>query len=89
LLQEVIDSPEMLTFWNQHFPHIQWEFSRSFKMMNSFFHTGVGIGYRSKPNWVEYLKTKDRELFVFTPKSSIVAEMNYEGENFLVVCTHC
>lgn len=88
LLQEVVTSPQMLNFWSSHFSHLNFEISKSFKLIGSDSHTGVGIGYKSKPQWIEYLKTQDREMFLFTPKSSIIAELDHDNKNFLIVCTH-
>lgn len=88
LLQEAIVDERMPQIWRKDFAPYQWNLAQSFHYKKDLTSTGVAIGSRMRPQSVDFIRAKTRELFWFTPKLTLFSEYDFAGQKVLMVCTH-
>ena len=88
LLQEAIVDERMPKMWRQDFAPYQWNLAQSFHYKKDLTSTGVAIGSRLRPQSVDFIRAKTRELFWFTPKLTLFSEYSFGEQKVLMVCTH-
>lgn len=88
LLQEARVDARMPKIWQEDFPSYEWHVAQSFHYKKDLSSTGVAIGSRLKPESLDFIRAKTRELFWLTPKLSLFSEYDFNGTKVLFVCTH-
>ena len=87
-LQEAILDQRMPKIWREDFPAYEWHLAQSFHYKKDFSSTGVAIGSMLKPEVVDFIRAKTRELFWLTPKLTLFNQYDFDGQKVLFVCTH-
>lgn len=88
LLQEAVVDHRMPQIWKNDFSAYQWNLAQSFHYKKDLSSTGVAIGSRVRPESVDYIRAKVRELFWLTPKLTLFSEYDFQNTKVLMVCTH-
>ena len=88
LLQEAVVDQRMPKIWHEHFSSFQWNLAKSFHYKKDLSSTGVAIGSRVRPQAIDFIRAKTRELFWLTPKLTLFMEFDFGGKRALMVCTH-
>lgn len=88
MLQEATVDHRMPKLWREDFSAYEWHMAQSFHYKKDLTSTGVAIGSRLKPDTVEFIRSKTRELFWLTPKLTLFNVYNHQGTQILFVCTH-
>lgn len=87
-LQEARFDEKMPKIWRDDFPFYEWHMAQSFHYKKDLTSTGVAIGARMKPDHIDFIRAKTRELFWLTPKISLFSEYTFGTTKVLFVCTH-
>lgn len=88
LLQEAVVDHRMPQIWKDDFSNYQWSLAQSFHYKKDLSSTGVAIGARIRPETVDFIRAKVREMFWLTPKLTLFSEYAFENTKVLMVCTH-
>lgn len=88
LLQEAIVDQRMPKIWKEDFSSYEWHLAQSFHYKKDLSSTGVAIGSKLRPESVDFIRAKTRELFWLTPKLTLFSEYDFAGTKVLFVCTH-
>lgn len=88
LLQEAIVDQRMPKIWKEDFSSYEWNLAQSFHYKKDLTSTGVAIGSKLRPESVDFIRAKTRELFWLTPKLTLFSEYDFAGKKALFVCTH-
>jgi endonuclease/exonuclease/phosphatase (EEP) superfamily protein YafD len=88
LLQEATVDQRMPKLWQQDFASYEWHVAQSFHYKKDLTSTGVAIGSRLKPQALDFIRARARELFWFTPKLTLFSEYDFADKKVLIVCTH-
>lgn len=88
LLQEATVDQRMPRIWKEDFASYEWHLAQSFHYKKDLSSTGVAIGSKIRPESVEFIRAKTRELFWLTPKLTLFSEYDFAGQKVLMVCTH-
>lgn len=88
LLQEATVDQRMPRIWREDFSAYEWNLAQSFHYKKDLSSTGVAIGSKLRPESVEFIRAKTREMFWLTPKLTLFSEFDFAGQKVLMVCTH-
>ncbi|NUN06627.1 MAG: endonuclease/exonuclease/phosphatase family protein [Bdellovibrio sp.] len=88
LLQEATVDQRMPKLWKEDFATYEWHLAQSFHYKRDLSSTGVAIGSKLRPQAVDFIRAKTRELFWLTPKLTLFNEYDFAGTKVLFVCTH-
>lgn len=91
LLQEAVVNESLHMPWLEHFPSWHWKMATSFEYKKNRFRTGIATGASAKAHQLKAVRSEDQEIFLWTPKMSLVALYRLEqnpNKELLVVNTH-
>lgn len=91
LLQEAVSAPHMTEIFHESKGRHEWHMAASFLWnTDDSHHTGVITGSSAKTKERRFLRGKERELFLFTPKVSLSSLFGVQERDsaLLVVNTH-
>ena len=93
LLQEAMDDGWMPNIWQKDCPEYHWKMATSFSFRKN--NTGVATGSRFHASSIDFVRSKERELFFLTPKVSLATKYNFtdsklkqKNHELLVINTH-
>ncbi|MBX2989432.1 MAG: endonuclease/exonuclease/phosphatase family protein [Bdellovibrionaceae bacterium] len=87
LLQEAVADSSMSSYFQEASSRYEWRMAASFEWRER--KTGVATGAVAKPFSSRYLRGREREFFLWTPKVSLSTSYSlHEGPELLVINTH-